>query len=411
LKKGLVFIFLTAFFLNLNAQKTISILDSSSHQPIVGACLGNFKHNIVLYSDFNGRISLPYFLNSEDTVKICMLGYDGIQLRIEQIAETIYLSPKNYHLREAIIRPISPKEYIQRAFDSFHRNHVPFEFRQNVFFREEYIVNNDYLRFQEMDMEVYQFPKKNDSRKYYISGSYPKVKSIYRMDNYKKMEEVKSAMGKWLSKPLNFNYLSVYSYAKGVNILNFIFTTLLEDPQATYKLLGMENVKGYNALHIQGEHFDDGELKFTSHIFLDENSYAVVHFSVLAADYDITKKYLDFKTRAFLWIMGIRFKVKKYYAKIQFEKNSYGFWSVEDFMAMVPIEFKKRIALDGYMNISYRMSNHIEKTNIPIGYKIYQENQTLFDNYKSASRFGDNLQYAIPLTPIQKERLRKMITR
>lgn len=384
------------------------MLDSLTQKPLVGVVFRAVKSKLYLYSDIEGNIYFPNNLANNDTILVSMLGYEPVFYLMNLLPTQIYLSPKKYILREAIVKPNQPKEYIQFAFDSFKSNHVPFPYQQKVFYREEFIVNDAYLRFQEMDMTIYQFPKSNDSRKYYISGSYPKVNQMYRLDDYKQMEDVKKSLGKLVSNSFNFNYLSMYSYTKGINIMNFIFTTLLEDPEVKFTYLGTENVKGYQAMHIQGDHFEGKNLKYSSHIFLEENSFAVIHFSLLASDYDISKKYLDFKTKAVLWLLGIRFKVKKYYTKIQFQRTKEGVWAVEDFMTMVPLEVKKKKLLDGYMNISYRMNSIIEKSPIPFSSEIYQHNQYLFDNYKSSSRFGDKLPYGIPLVPKQRERLMRI---
>lgn len=204
--------------------------------------------------------------------------------------------------------------------------------------------------------------------------------------------------------------MNLYSYTKGVNILNFLFTTLLEDKEVTYKYMGSENIKGFQAMHIQGDHFDGTNLKYTSHIYLEENSYAVIHFSMLATDYDISKKYIDFKSKLALWVLGFKFNVKKYYTKIQFQRTKDGFWTVEDYMTMVPMTVKKRKnLLDVVIHISYRMSPEIIKSPQPNGYQLYGENQILFDKYISNPRFGDKLNYSIPLVPIQKDRLGKML--
>jgi hypothetical protein len=403
----------SAFFLcylaQISAQFRLQVLDSVSTKPLVGVSIQCPKYKLYLHTDLEGYVQLPVSITHSDTIYFSMLGYNSTYSLAGDFSDKILMSPRQYILRETKISPFDPRDYILRAFDSFQPNHVPYPYKQKVFFREEYIVNDAYLRFQEMDMDIYQFPKSKDSRKYYISGSYPKVNALYRMDDIKKMNEVKSSLGTIVGKSVNFNYLSMYSYTKGVNIMNFIFTTLLEDKEAKYKYLGMENIKGYQALHIQGNHFEGSQIKYTTHVFLEENSYAVMHFSILASDYDISKKYIDFKTKLALWFLGIKFKVNKYYAKIQFQRTKEGIWVVEDYMTMVPVSIRKKTQLDGMLNINYRMSPIIDKTAQPLGYQIYSENQFLFDKYISNPRFGDKLSYSIPLVPIQKERLGRMV--
>ena len=258
-------------------------------------------------------------------------------------------------------------------------------------------------------MEIYQFPKKGDRRKYYVSGSYPKVLQLYRKDDSMKMEEVKNTLGKMIGKRLNFNYLSFYSYTKGVNILNYIFTKLLEDDEVQFELMGIENIKGYDAIRIKAEHYVGKKLYYTSDIYLERESLAVVHLSVMASNTDLTKQFLGFKERTALWFLGIKVKVKKYYTKFQFRKTSEGFWAVDDFMLMFPVHVKKRKkVIDGYMNVGFRVDKNIHRKSRKYGYEVYQENEYLFDHHKPQSRFGDKLNYSIPILPIQKERLERI---
>lgn len=388
---------------SLFSQKLLIVLDSQTLQPIVGASVYNLKSKQLAYTDFEGKTNI---IASTDTFIISSLGYYRITVAGVNIPSEILLKPVRYLLPQATILPLHPREMIQRAFDSFYRNHLPFAFSQNVFYREEFIVNNDYLRFQEMDLTVYQFPKSNDKRKFYISGSYPKVKQFYRRDDSAKLNDTKVALGRWVGRELNFNKMTMYSYTKGVNSLNFIFTQLLEDNQnLKFSYLGIENIKGYNALHIRCEHYSDKQLIVTSDIYLEENSYAVLHFSLLSSSENITKQFVDFKTRTLLWLLGIKIDVKRFYSKMQFYKTAEGFWAVEDVMLMFPVQVKKKKLLDAYINIGYRMDKTITKGRAAYGYEIYQQNQYLFDHQKMQMRFADKLPYAIPTTNEQKLRL------
>lgn len=376
--------------------------------PQAGVSVIIYKYPNIFYSDIDGKIVIPQTLTSRDTLVFSALGYERKLYSALQLPSKIYLTQRKYILPTAIIKPIDPKDYISRAFDSFYINHLPNPFSQKVFYREEFIVNDHYARFQEMDIEVYQFPKTNDNRKYYISGSYPKVHKFYKRDDSFLMKDIKASLGKIVGKQLNFNYFSGYSYVKGVNMLNFIFTHLLENKDIQYKYLGTENVKGHQAMHIQGRFFQDKVNYSIIDLYLEEETYAVLHMSIQATDENLTKQFLDFKTRTLLWFLGVKVNVKKYYSKIQFSKNTQGFWSVEDFMLMLPVTIHKKKKLDIYLNIGYRMSPSLTINPKPLGYSVYQENQHLFDTQKTGERFSENLNYSIPILPAQIERLNRM---
>ncbi len=387
---------------------TISILDSATQLPLAGVSVAVFNYPNIHFTDIEGRSTIPHMLSSKDTIAISYLGYQRQLISAIHLKETILLSQHRFVLPPVLIYPVNPKLYLRRAFDSFYVNHLPAPYSQRVFYREEFIVNDHYARFQEMDIEVYQFPKMNDSRKFYISGSYPKVHRFYKKDDSFLMEDIKTSLGKIVGKQINYNYLSGYSYVKGVNMLNFIFTHLLEDKNIEYKYLGIENIKGYNSLHIQGKFYQDKINYSNIDIYLEENSYAVLHVSIQATDENLTKQFLDFKTRAILWLLGVKIDVKKYYSKIQFAKTKQGFWTVDDFMLLLPVTIKKKRKLDIYLNIGYRMSPNLFMHPSPIDYSVYQENQYLFDTQKIVTRFSKKLDYSIPFLPAQQDRLEKM---
>lgn len=403
--------FLSLFILAnvaLFSQRKLVVLDSSTSTPIVGVSFYGLSSKATAYSNLDGEVILNKDFLSTDTILISCLGYERIMIEYSLLSNQIRLAPRTYVLKETTIKPLSPRDYIQLAFDHFHINHLPIPYSQSVFYREEFIINDRYLRFQEMDMTIYQFPKTTDKRRFYISGSYPKVNKLYRKDDTVLMNNTKSALGKIVGNQLNFNYLSLYSYTKGVNILNFIFTQLLEDKGVIFKKLGVENIKGYQAIHIRGDHYKGGELFYSSHIYIEESSYAVVHFSVLASDNNLVKQFTDFKTRTFLWVLGIKVNIKKYYTKIQFVKNKEGFWSVEDFMLMFPVQVKKKKMIDGYLNLGYRMNPNLILNPPPLTYQVYEQNQYLLDHYRSQSRFVDQIQYGIPISTMQLKRLELM---
>ncbi len=398
-----------SFILKGNAQQSFVILDSLD-KPIIGATIGVEGKNYIQYSDFSGKVELGADIPENEVVVISHLGYERQKLKKTELSHTIILKAKVFRLRESIVKPVSPKSYIEMAADSFQKNHVPFVFDQKMFFREEFVVNNSYLRFQELDILLHQFPKNNDKREYYRANSYPEIKRMYRMDDYKEMGTLKNSLGKIISKNINFNQLSLYSYSKGSNILNLIFTELLTQENVEFTMGSSEDIKGIEAIHIIGKHYANKTLLYTTELYLDPETMAVLHFSLLATGENVTKHWIDFKTRTLLWLLGVKVQIKQFYCKVQFEKNEKNFWTVSDFMAMIPIEVTKKTKLNGYYAMSYRVDSKIEKSKIPSGSKIYGQNQVLFNAYQSGIRFGDNLNYSIPLVPYQKARLAKMIS-
>lgn len=392
----------------IQAQNSLYVFDSATNTPLTGVSLVVSKYSVINFSDLEGRVLLPRQLNAYDSIQVSCLGYERKIYSASTLPTTIFLSPRNYILQAAVIRPIEPKTYIQNAFDSFYSNHLPKAFSQKVFYREEFIVNDQYARFQEMDVEVYQFQKNKDNRKYYVSGSFPKIHKFYKKDDSFLLNDIKASLGKIAGSQFKYDYLTGYSYIKGVNMLNFIFTQLLENKDIEYKYLGIESVKGYQAIHIRGHYFKNKVNYNNIDIYLEENTLAVLYITVQANDENLTKQFLDFKTRTILWLLGIKINVKKYYSKIQFTQTKHGFWTVDDFMLMFPVSIEKKKKLDMYLNIGYRMDPSLNFNSKPLGYSVYQENQHLFDTKSENLRFSDELKYNIPILPSQIERLNRM---
>lgn len=400
--------FIPFLCLKLQAQNVFQVYDSVNQRPLAGVTMTVNNQSAVYYSDIDGKIYLTQTLPKEDTIIFSYLGYERRIYSTRQLPKKIYLSPRRYLLPDIHIKPIIPKEYIEQAFKNFYTNHLPRPFSQNVFYREEFIVNDRYLRFQEIEMEVYQFPKTTDKRKFFISGSYPKIHRFYRQDDSLLMNEIKLGLGKIAGKHLKFDYLSGYSNVKGVNILNYVFTFLLDSKYIEYKYQGTENIKGHLAIHIKGFYIKEKVVINEMDIYLEESSYAVLHLAIQAKDENLTKQFLDFKTRFVLWVLGIKINVQKYYSKIQFTQTKEGIWVVEDFALMFPISIQKKRKFDMYLNIGYRMHPKIITKPKTLDYSVYSENQLLLESPNKNKRFSETLDFSIPTMPAQLDRLRKM---
>ncbi|MFY7861725.1 MAG: hypothetical protein ACOVP5_05810, partial [Chitinophagales bacterium] len=394
------------------SQSLITVYDSVTQKPIVGVSIGIASKNSVLHTDFEGRALLPN-LTANDLVVFSHLGYQRVGVTGDIVPNKLALAAKNIQLRESVIRPKSARDILLMSFDSFQPNHAPFVYSQNCFYREELIFNNNYLKFQELEMKMYQWPKGKEERIYYRSNSVPKINRVYYVFNEKLARELRVGLGKIVNDQIGFRNMSMYSFAKGTNILNFVYTQMLSDKNVDLEFGVPENIQGIDAIHIVGKHYAGKSNFVNSHVYLEPNTLAVMHFELLANADDVTRDLENatnlkpgFKERALLWVLGISYKVKKFYCKIHLVKNKNGIWTVSDYLSMFPFEFKKRkFALDGYIHLSYRFDPQIFNENAILNvYATYRENQKILENQDSKPRFG-NLPYAIPLTPIQKERL------
>ena len=105
-------------------------------------------------------------------------------------------------------------------------------------------------------------------------------------------------------------------------MLNFIFTHLLESKNIDYKYMGMGKIKDYNSLHIKDELYQDKINYSNIDIYLEENSYVVLHGSIQVTDKNLTKQFLDFKNRIIFWLLGVKIDVKNIIQKFNLLKQS-----------------------------------------------------------------------------------------
>ena len=105
-------------------------------------------------------------------------------------------------------------------------------------------------------------------------------------------------------------------------MLNFIFTHLLESKNIDYKYMGMGKIKDYNSLHIKDELNQDKINYSNIDIYLEENSYVVLHGSIQAKDKNLTKQFLDFKNRIIFWLLDVKIDVKNIIQKFNLLKQS-----------------------------------------------------------------------------------------
>ena len=131
------------------------MLDSTNQLPLAGVSVLVFNYPNINFTDLEGKVTIPQMLSSKDTIAISYLGYQRQIISAIHLKEKVLLSQHRFVLPPVLINPVDPKLYLQRAFDSFYVNHLPAPYSQRVFYREEFIVNDLYARFQEMDIEVY----------------------------------------------------------------------------------------------------------------------------------------------------------------------------------------------------------------------------------------------------------------
>lgn len=403
--KKIILLFFSIVF-HSYGQKKIWILDSLDKKPIYGIKLIENKR-VINSSDIEGKILISSSENSLLTLQ--SLNYKSKTFVFSEIKDTIFLSPITYLVSETTITPTNAKEILLESANKMIENHAPFSFFQLGTYREEFIEAGRTFKVQEMLFQLHQFQKNSllETRTFYKLNSNTQLLSCMSAEDSLKKEKLKQIIGKKIASKMNFNELSLYTYIKGTNILNRIFTYLLEpDSKYTvqYRYIASEIIQSEEVLKLEVLHFLKKTLVTTSTIYIAAESKAVVGFEIRAHQNIENISIFDFKTKIILWILGIKIQIKQYYAKVLFEKNNKGFWTVSDVLFEFPAIFNKKETLNGMAKVKYRLQPKIfesknENTNFS------ENNRSILQNKNSFSPPFKKLNFSIiPVTEPEKER-------
>ncbi len=357
-----VFLFFYSFFISsILGQTSFWVKDSLDKKPIYGAKLLE-KIVVIATSGQDGKIS---FLGSEsNTYSLQSLSYKSVSFNLQQIKDTFFLSPARISLAETSISPTNAKQILEEAFQHVLENHAPISFYQNGTYREEFIESGKTFKAQELLFQLHQFQKNKmlETRPFYLLNSNTKLlaSQVYEDSNAK--EKIKSIIGKRVADRMNFNELSLYTFIKGTNILNRIFTYLLAPDskyQVKYQYISTEIYQSQEVLKIEVQHLLKSTLVTTSTVYIASESKAIVGFEIMAHQNIENISVFNFKTKFILWILGIKIQIKQYYAKVLFEKNNKGFWTVSDVLFEFPAIFQKKQTLHGLAKVKYRLAPQV----------------------------------------------------
>ncbi len=350
--------FYSFIVLSLNGQTNFWIKDSLDKKPIYAAKLVE-NGKVIATSDQEGKIS---FFGAESNIyTIQSLSYAPLSFSFKLIKDTFFLSRAHISLSGATISPTNAKIMIEEAFQKVLENHTPISFYQNGTYREEFIESGKTFKAQELQFQLYQFQKNRmlESRPYYLLNSNTKLLTSIAFEDSIGKEKIKTIIGKRVAERVNFNDLSLYTYIKGTNILNRIFTYLLSPDtkyDVKYNYINTEIYQSQEVAKIEVQHFLKKTLVTTSILYIATESKAIVGFEIMAHQNIENISIFNFKTKFILWILGIKIQVKQYYAKVLFEKNNKGFWTVSDVLFEFPAIFHKKQTLHGLAKVKYRLS-------------------------------------------------------
>ena len=356
-------------------------------------------------ADQDGKLKLDFI---PDSIEISAMGYHAKTFYKNQwkFDNIFYLNPRITTLKPAIIKPINPRDLIQQSFQRSDINHLPYQsFYQRAFMREAYYESNHLMKIAENGVRIYQYRKSSDeiSRPYYKYGSISLFESSRHTNDSITYHKIVDVVGKKWSKPL-FTRFNAIGYVKGMNLLNMIYTYCLEkdkDREIIYK--GIMDYDGYKAYYIELHENKKGNIFQISKLYLHFESLAVLAFEVNATDGLDKVNLLGLKERILAWLFGVKFKIHKYYVRIQFKKHKDKFL-LDDAVYFLPIEFERyKKKLIGYTTMQYKVDPNCVENAFPEKGAVVEMNKKFrgVHTYEYKNLFWKNY----PYFPITKDQL------
>lgn len=361
----LISIFFSFFFTSLAQQSMVVVKDIQTKLPVpFVSCITNGQ---LMVSNEQGIIHLT---SLPDSIELIAMGYQNKIVRKEQLQPNsiVYLNTKVFILKQAIIKPVNPVDLIRKSHLLADSNHLPATaFYQKAFMRESYYESNHLMRLAENGLRIYQYRKANDEdkRKYFQYGSIALLEKSRHANDSITYEKIIEVVGKKWSKPL-FNRFSAIGYVKGVNLLNMIYTYCLEeDKDRSLEYKGLVDHEGVKAYYIEIHETKQKQRYQTSKLYLHAQNLAVLSFEVNATEGLDKVNLLGLKERILAWIFGVKFKIHRYYIRINFKESQHKY-VLSDAVYFLPIEFyrygKKLI---GYSTMQYKVDPHWTSTPFP----------------------------------------------
>lgn len=402
--------FLLLFFFIWNAaaaQISISITDVNTHAPIPHVTIRNVALNKFIETGEDGKFMMGSIATDiNDVLEFFHLNYETSRIAVALIVKSnqVAMTPKRYELQETRIKPIEPIAILKMAYLNSEANHLPKEsFVQRVGLTEEFFEKGKCIRFAVSHIDLYQHHKADgeDDRPFYKFGSVPNLKQVYQCNDSTFFQKLMDIVGKRWSKDM-YNNLSAVGYVKGINLLNTTFSDALKkNSDVKLRFVSMDTIQNRRAYNIEMTYYKGKVAYMITNVYIDESTFAVAEILTRATD-DIEKiSLLDFKTKAILWIFGVKFKIHRFYNKISFYQNAEHKWLVGSNIYFVPME----VSIRGNKFMGYFVSKYlIEKKYYPLPTPDRDE------IWKKNKRFvGTNIYdfhapavHAYPLHPIPK---------
>jgi hypothetical protein len=381
------------------SQKQVFIFDVETRNPLKGVIILNNEQFTI---QPNGSIISN---NTKDSILIKSLGYYTENRYFYLNQDTIWLKKYIYQLPEAYIVPEKAKNLIIKSLENYFKTSENLYTHQDGVYREAFYSNNEIIKMQEIDFETQLKPILKDSRPYYKSNNNVIIKNVFAFEDSIEKNKIKDIIGNRVASRVQFDVLSFYTFIKSRNILNRVYTYLLNpDPKyiVNYQIEGSDFFNGQEVYKIKIIHTYKDFLFTESFLYISKEDYAIMYFDVLSNENVKNKSVFDLKTRFGMWLLGINIEISQYYAKLIFRKNESQTNWLNEVLFTFPTTFTRNSkTLNLLAQVKYRLNEPlIIKPNEYIG--------NTSNKIKSIQSFKERKLFKIPLNKFEDKLLQKI---
>ncbi len=164
------FLLLAIIFNSYSQNKSVisgTVINKENNEPLPFASITLKNYPIGTISNENGEFDF-YIPTSKhkDTIVVSFIGFLSYEIPVSIVQNrlTINLRPTNEILKEVVVSPLSPLDYIKRALKYFDQNYPQNSYQSLAYYREKFIENGAVINKEEGVFKTF-YPSAIDSAK------------------------------------------------------------------------------------------------------------------------------------------------------------------------------------------------------------------------------------------------------
>ena len=143
------------------------VIDAQTRSPLVFATIIVKDSNVGMVTNIDGEFTLKVSPSATD-LEVSYLGYRNRSVAISSFnnnnINVIALEPAPIPIREIIIKPVNPRDVVEKAINNISSNYETVPNQMTAFYRETIRKNRNYVSIGEAVVHIFKAPYSNDFR-------------------------------------------------------------------------------------------------------------------------------------------------------------------------------------------------------------------------------------------------------